>query len=418
MRAVVGILALVLACGLLPDVSSADGLRKIRAPQLIVQGAQRPSGNVTSAPVSLSDSAFVIPYVSPAAVGGGMYLQQVDAAYALSGAPINLFPSDQPGGGPAENGGVRLGGGSTAIFWSINSVCCSTEVYRGLISETGVADEVIVSISGSAPGAQGGAVAVSLTDGRAFVAWADHAFIPGQSASSARGVFVSTNGSRSGSEVALENLNGGSQTPTDGVQLSDGNILIVYRHQGTALTSVIYYGQLISPAGSLIGSRFVLGRSGIGSSGAAMRVDALPGGRFVAVWIDDQSGSSLPYARIFEADGSPARGRFLIGDSASVLGATLDVAALPDGRFVIAGALVDSTSSILMARLFTATGAKAGAPLFLQNTSPTQPITDIHVGAVHRLLPSPVKANDVYVVWRRNKPAQTYDLVGQALRPN
>ncbi|MCB1380192.1 MAG: hypothetical protein KDK89_17765 [Alphaproteobacteria bacterium] len=373
---------------------------------------------MSSSPVGLSDSTFAIPYVSPAPSGGGMFVQRMDAAYAKTGAPISLFASDTPGGGLAINGGARLGGGKTAIFWTIFTVCCNTEVFRGLVSAAGIPEELLVTISGSRPGSQGAPISVPLDDGRAFAAWVDAATYPNRSFLSARGAFVSATGSRVGPEIVLETLNAGMQRPVDGVQLSNGNILIVFRHQGETSTSVSYLGQLINPAGALVGSRFALASTSLAGGSTAMRVDALPDGRFVAVWIDDRSGSSLPFGRIFNADGTAARSKFLIGDDASVLGATLDVAALPDGRFVVVGALVDPSSSILMARLFKANGIKAGAPVKLQNTSPTEPITDIHVGAVHRFLPAPGAVNDVYVVWRRNRPAQTYDLVGQAMRVN
>jgi len=97
------------------------------------------------------------------------------------------------------------------------------------------------------------------------------------------------------------------------------------------------------------------------------------------------------------------------------------VAALSDGRFVVAGSLFNGAYRVKMARLFGPLGQKLGAPTVLQNiplAESFQSVSDLHISAMHRILSTSVNANDVYVAWTRQRPFVTYDLIGQALRPN
>ena len=104
-------------------------------------------------------------------------------------------------------------------------------------------------------------------------------------------------------------------------------------------------------------------------------ITALADGRFVMTWTDysltggDLSGSAVR-GQIFNADGSPAGGEFLVNTTTENFQFGPSVTALPDGRFVVAW--TNETDSYyegfdVMAQVFNSDGTKSG-PEFLVNT--------------------------------------------------
>jgi hypothetical protein len=109
-------------------------------------------------------------------------------------------------------------------------------------------------------------------------------------------------------------------------------------------------------------------------SGSAMT--ALSDGRFIVIWHDysitgeDRSGSAVR-AQIFNADGSPLGGEFVVNTTTENYQMPGAVTALPDGRFVVVWEHDTGSYYVrneVVAQIFNPDGTKAG-PEILVNTT-------------------------------------------------
>src|SRR5262245_59311816 len=119
------------------------------------------------------------------------------------------------------------------------------------------------------------------------------------------------------------------------------------------------------------GSEFLVNTTTAGDQ-LASSVTTLADGRFVVVWQDynigggDLSGSAVR-AQIFNADGSPAGGEFLVNTTTENYQFGPSVTALPDGRFLVAwtNETYDYYEGFdVMAQVFNPDGTKSGPEFF------------------------------------------------------
>ena len=127
-------------------------------------------------------------------------------------------------------------------------------------------------------------------------------------------------------------------------------------------------------------------------SGSAMT--ALADGRFIVIWHDysitgeDQSGSAVR-AQIFNADGSPLGGEFVVNTTTENYQMPGAVTALPDGRFVVVWEHDTGSYYVrneVVAQIFNPDGTKAGP-----ECSSTQPGCSIK--GIRKSPPSPMAAS-------------------------
>jgi len=408
--------------------AAAQGLTKAGPRVALVEGAKRHPivARQTSSPLPLSPGVFLVPFNGTATVNSTVInaprFQLVDSSFARQGDSRVLTTVSSSSF--AENSGARLANGKTQVVTSVFTANTMNEVFGFSINPDGTPIEEGVRLTRSKDGNQGGPTVVPMKGGTSFTMWLDGFHEAGESDTSVRGVFGSTDGLPAGDDFLIESKNTGQQSPADGAQLRNGRLLLVWRDlTNSDITGRwLFRGRLMSRTGKLIGRPFLLGAS---NTAVEMRVAALPNGNFVAVWLDDRSGSSLPYYRIFSPKGEPLAGPQLLGSSQAALGNRLDVAALSDSSFVIAGNLTEGGQSRFIAQLFTSAGQKVGAPLVLHTSGNPEGVAEHHIANAGYLLgqappvggiDSASDARRVYVVWRINRAGGLYDLFGQVLR--
>ena len=189
---------------------------------------------------------------------------------------------------------------------------------------------------------------------------------------------------------------------------------------------MLFYGQLMTSAGTLVGGPVLLAATNDTQFGSRMRVAALPNGNFVVTWVDDRVGVPVPLYQVYSPDLEIVSHRSPFATFRTA-GTGLNVAALADSRFVITGTVSEETgASQLQARLFSPAGAPIGAPLTLQPTGSPDLIAEQHIANAGYLLSVPPPAgglrlasdlNRVYVTWRIRRAANLYDIYGQLLTP-
>ena len=170
--------------------------------------------------------------------------------------------------------------------------------------------------------------------------------------------------------------------------LNNSNVIVVwssYRQAGSNSMQDVY-GQILSPAGTKIGSEFLVNQFTAFNQRAAA-VASRPSGGFMVAWVSEQqrlapatnsalvSASSIPapsvdiYARNFNADGSSAGSEFLVNTDFKPC-ASPAVSVTTDGSFVVAWAARDTVAFTnswdIYARTFSSAGA--GGSVFTVNT--------------------------------------------------
>lgn len=436
--------ALVLACAAIAaaDLALADGLTAAGPRRLIADDAGASSGPYelpatpfSATPVPLRLNTFVIPFTTTTVSEGGIRsgiarYQAMAGNFTAQGGPRDLI-SGLEGccTGWSENGGTRFGSFTQLVLPLLTFNGEDNREVMGFAVRPGGAPgdpEATQWLTRHKPGNQGGAVVVPLANGNSFVMWTDVAPVAGGSQASVRGVFVNSSGAPTGNDIVVEGNNTGRQVAVDGAQLANGRIFVIWTESSDSdITGrTLFYGRFISPAGNLVGPRFLLGANNDGSYLTGMRVAALPNGNFVVTWIDDRIGASIPLFRIFTPEGLPL---FFNQPFATYTtpGLGVNVAALADSRFVITGAVTDEAgATALKAQLFSPVGAPIGAPLTLQVMNMPDAVAEQHIVNAGYLLSTPPPAgglktasdpNRVFVTWRLNRPANLYDLYGQLL---
>ena len=121
--------------------------------------------------------------------------------------------------------------------------------------------------------------------------------------------------------------------------LANGNVVIAYgSFNQVALGSMQdVYAQIFSPTGQKVGSE-ILGNQFTDFNQRTPAIAALSDGRFVLAWVSEQKShaSSVEiFARVFGSDGSPAGSEFKVSTTITNVCANPSVAALANGAFVI-----------------------------------------------------------------------------------
>lgn len=427
--------ATLLTIGLcLPGAALAEGLTKgstvTLAADVPLSRNQQLSPHAGT-PIPLRSGVFMLPFSGRHSGSAAVQYQAVDSSFAKLGPVVTVSATggDNCCAGIAENGGAKLGGNRSLFAIPIFTFSpAAAEVFGYYVGSDGTPIDPFAPespdwrLTRSSPGNQGGPVIVPIAGGTAFAMWTDGFPEAGKSERSVRGAFVAPGGGTIGPDILIEPFDTGSQFALDGVQLKNGRLLLVFA--ASNISDVLgrwqFYGRLMSANGDLIGGPFRIGAS---NSSTEMHVAALPNGDFIATWVDDRVGLSVPVFRIFEANGKP---RFAPQpfDTYSTLGSRLDIAALSDNRFVITGVISDSTGGRFVAQLFTPIGQKVGEQRLLQASNNPEAVRENHLANAGYLLGQAPPAGGlatasdprrVYVVWRLNTAGLTYKLLAVPL---
>lgn len=146
--------------------------------------------------------------------------------------------------------------------------------------------------------------------------------------------------------------------------LANSNVVVAYGslNQAAADSMQDVYVQILSPTGQKVGSEF-LANQFITYNQRTPSVAALSDGRFVIAWVSEQQTADLAvdiFARVFSASGVPAGGEFVV-DSTTNVCANPSVAAGAAGGFVITWGQKDRTIVTngwdIFARSYTSAGS-------------------------------------------------------------
>lgn len=419
----------------LSDKAAADGLTAASQRQLLVAGAERVAGGArqTSTPLPLRQGIFILPFATNQPAGsfrnGAVRFQAVDSAFLKSGDPGTLITGPEDCCAHfAENGGAKLASGKTQIALPLTvfeGVSGSREAVGFSVAASGEPLSEGEVLNRRTEGTQSGPVIIPMKEGVGFALWSDFFHEPGESDASVWGAPIAADGSTSGPGILIESTDTGAQVPIDGVQMADGRLLVVWRAAGTSDISGrnLFYARFLRSNGERKGRPFLIAANNDNVFGAQLRLAALPDGNFVVVWIDDRSGEPIPFYRIFSPSGEMVTWPQRVGPFRAQ-GGWLDVAALADSRFVIAGTFTEA-ESVLAAQLFSPAGERIGERFVLQTLRRPDAVPELHVANAGYLLgqaPGPgglATATDptrVFILWRATRSHGTYDLYGRALR--
>ena len=155
--------------------------------------------------------------------------------------------------------------------------------------------------------------------------------------------------------------------------LAGGNVLVAWGSFNQAGSNSLQdvYAQIVSPTGSKVGSEFRVNQFTTYNQ-RTPSIAGLTDGRFVVTWVSEQQRADLSvdiFARIFNADGTPAGSEFMVDATTNVC-ANPSVAPGPAGSFVITWGQRDLSTTTngwdVFARPYSAAGV--GSPVQTVNT--------------------------------------------------
>ncbi len=245
-------------------------------------------------------------------------------------------------------------------------------------------------VNSSTAGEQFQPASAVLSDGRQIVFWTNEEEIGGEWISDLRGQFLDAGGIPSGSEFLVHTRPTTNRSDPSVTALADGGFVLAWTDSVPAenddsladdLSSVRL--QRYDASGAKVGAEIVPALAQTAQNetiwSARPVVEALAGGGFAVAWFErggtdavtDQLGIS---GRVYLADGRPASIRPVpLGDRTSGEQGPIDIAALPDGGFVMVWQDRPSSSdgafvfSDVWGRLFDAAGTPRG-PAFMVPT--------------------------------------------------
>jgi len=210
-----------------------------------------------------------------------------------------------------------------------------------------------------------------LADGRFVAAWTDDSETGGDTDSGAvRARIFNADGTPSSSEFLVNTTTAESQERPTITALANGNFVVAWSDlsaSGGDLSDYAVRAQVFQADGAPLRSELLINTATNGSQHEAS-ITGLADGRFVVAWADismsegDLDGFAVR-ARIFEADGAPSTGEFVVNTTTDGWQLTPKIAALPDGRFVASWVDTSTGENQFRAQVFNTDGSKSGGEL-------------------------------------------------------
>lgn len=281
---------------------------------------------------------------------------------------------------------TALSNGNFAVIWTDASDSAQTNTYdirMQIFSNTGakVGAETIVNTTNVSD--QDYPHITTLQNGTMVATWEDYSYGADTTPGTAeiRAQVLSATGTKIGAEFRVNTVTAGQQSDPIVTGLSDGTFLITFTdfsHSTTDTAGSAILGHRYAANGAAIGGQFLI-NGHTAESQLLNRVTALADGRYVVAWNDtslslDHTTSGI-VARIFNNNGTPATGDFLVNTITAGNQERPTLAALKTGGFIAvwqdtSATAGDTSSTAIRAQIFTSTGAKSGAEI-LVNTITT-----------------------------------------------
>ncbi len=256
----------------------------------------------------------------------------------------------------------------------------------------------------------------SLEDGGFVAVWSDGSATGGDTSYLAvRGQVFGANGAPVGDEILVNTTTNASQYDATVQSLEGGGFVVAwedYGETGADLSGLAIRAQLFDSAGNKVNSEFL-----VNSSTEEHQFDPVIGGLqnggFVIVWVDGSAtnGDSDHAIRgqIYDADGAPVDGEFLINTITAGTQSVASVIGLQNGGFFVTWndrslSPDDPSVTAIRGQLFDASGAKSGDEILVNTTTDgwqtTSSITQLESG-------------DIVVAWSDGSQSRDTILNGQ-----
>ncbi|MCA8883532.1 MAG: tandem-95 repeat protein [Rhodobacteraceae bacterium] len=349
---------------------------------------------------ALSDGGYMVVWQSagqdnPASSNRGIFAQRYDAQGHEVGVEFQV--NDQPLGDQYQPRVTGLPNGNYVVLWSDSSGRdgSGTGVYGQILQNDGTRVGGAFLVNEEINSIQDSAQAVALDAGRFMTIWRSQTSGTAGDGSGL-GIFgrvFDATGTPEGSEFQINTTTVSTQQRPRAVTLADGDVMVVWEdHSGADGSSVGSFAQRIDDTGTLVdfdGSALAPGGSGetqlntttlnsqdrpdiaaLGASGT------LPSGGFVAVWESDDGHGDGIWAQIYDINGVPQGGEFLVNVQQQFTQSDPVVVGRANGGFTVAWSDDNGTDGSgygVIAQSFFADGSTDG-PSFVVNarTSSTQ----------------------------------------------
>jgi serralysin len=213
----------------------------------------------------------------------------------------------------------------------------------------------------------------TLADGRVVMTW--RSFDSGDGLSSViRARIFNADGTPAGQDFIVGTSTDDAQSNPSVTVLANGKIVFAWESDSTSdETSGNILARIFNDDGTPVGGDFIVNAASTDQS-YAPTVTALTDGSFLMTWDhygdEDGIGDDI-YARIFNADGTPAGAEFIANSTLAGIQSAASVSALSAGRFVMtwmSDDTADGSMGTIRARIFN-TGGSATSVDFIVNST-------------------------------------------------
>lgn len=276
--------------------------------------------------------------------------------------------------------------GRFVVAWTDNSLTggdtSGSSIRAQLFNAGGVRAGSELLVNTSTSNNQDQPTITALSDGRFVIVWTDNSQSGGDTSNSAiRAQLFNADGTRDGVELLVNTATASSQIEPAVAAVDDGCFVVAWSdlsQTGGDTSGYAVRAQLFDPAGFKLSGELLVNTTTTGNQGQAT-VAGLADGRFVVAWTDnsssggDTSGSAIR-AQVLNADGSRAGAELLVNSTTAGNQYEPRVAALADGRFVVAWSDEsqsggDTSSAAIRAQVFNADGTASGGELLVNATT-------------------------------------------------
>lgn len=345
-----------------------------------------PNNQMHPAVIGLADGRFVVTWQDDGHVGadtsGGAVRGQVFDAAGLRLGTEFLVNTATTGfqGDPSI---AALADGGFIVTWTDASLSGSDISGTTILGQRFGTEAAKIgapfTVNAEPAGNQADSSLTVLQDGRLLVVWDGPPSGADDWGAASYGRILNADGSAAGADFLVNTTTDSDQWRPVAAALTGGGFVVTWQdasQSGADWSGYAVRARVFDAAGTALGPDFVV-NSHIAGWQADPDITALADGGFVVTWIDYQPATDDPSgqasrAQVYDAAGNRVGAEILVNTTTGANQSGPRIAALPDGRFVIAwtddSMTVDDLGLAVKAQLFNADGTKSGAEFLVNAT--------------------------------------------------
>jgi len=290
---------------------------------------------------------------------------------------------------------ASLTNGNVFVAWQ-GDQAGDSDIYGRIFSADGVALSNEFGINQAIFNPQIFPSVASLTNGNAFVAWAN------LNALDISGRIFSANGTALSNEFTINQVTTSVQLDPAVTGLTNGNVFVAW--EGLQTGDYDIYGRIFAANGAPLSNAFTINQVTT-SVQVIPSVASLTGGNVFVSWMGDQTGTYDIYGRVFSANGGALSNEFGINQNTIGIQQLPSVAGLTNGNAFVTWDGTQTGNGDIYGRLFSANGA----PL-------SNEFTINQVTTSNQTNPSVASLTDgnVFVAWNGDQTGD-YDIYGRII---